>query len=478
MSLRVEGTSAIAWSLIEKFLKRGVQFVLSIFLARLLTPSDFGIVAMASIFVSWAEVFADFGMGQAIIQKKDVTETQTSTVFYINLIMGGVIALVFVFIAPWAAIFYDAPMVAWVVRIAGLTFIIHALNVVQSSLFKKALNFKVGTIASFLSSTISGVVGITLAYFGFGVWSLLAQSVLSAAITTLYYWFKSQWRPKRVFNFKETKPLFTKGVGFMGQGLVDNVFNSLGSMVIGKVFSSATLGLFSRGHSLAIMPETTLITPITRPLFPIFAKVQDKKEELQHYYMKIVEMLNWSMIMICGLFLLCSDEIILILYGEQWVDAAPYLFLLSMMIPLVANWTTTTALWKATGHVKKIVIVTFIEKLLFFLSLAALFHSIKLYAILLVISYLVANIIKSIMNAHIIGVSVWKQYKEWMMDMIIMSTSVVGLSLIAFQSNILGLLVKSFSFVIIYLLFGKLLRLKGMKSVQEEIGRFLKRRNR
>lgn len=476
MSLRKEGTSAIAWSLIEKFLKRGVQFVLSIFLARLLTPSDFGIVAMASIFVSWAEVFSDFGMGQAIIQKKDVTETQTSTVFWINLMMGFLIAIVFLLIAPWAAKFYDAPMVAWVVRVAGLTFIIHALNVVQSSLFKKALNFKVATIASFLSSTLSGVVGIVLAYLGFGVWALLVQSALSAIITTSYFWIKSQWRPQRIFNFEETKPLFNKGVGFMGQGLIDNVFRSLGSMAIGKVFSPSILGLFSRGHDLAVMPETTVISPITRPLFPIFAKVQDKKEDLQHYYLKTVEMLNWSMIMICGWFLLCSKEIILILYGNQWGEASIYLFIVAFTIPFVPNWTTSTAVWKALGHVKHVAFITFIYQFLSLLSIAALFYSIKLYTLLIVVSYLIANIIKAIMNVKIFGISLWKQYSEWLLDVIIMGGSVIVLSFFSFQSNLVSFSVKSISMFVAYILLSKLFKIRGMGSIEGELVRIINKK--
>ena len=464
MSLRKEVTSAIAWSLGDKFLKRGVRFVLSIFLARLLTPSDFGVVAMASIFVSWAEVFRDFGMGQAIIQDKDVTDTQTSTVFYINLFMGVLIALIFVLIAPWASRFYDNKMVAWVVRVAGLTFIITSLNVVQFSLFVKALNYKVGTIASFLASTVSGILGIAMAFMGFGVWSLLAQSVMSSVITTGYVWFKSKWRPKRLFNFKETRPLFIKGVGFMGQGLVDNVFNSLGSMVIGKAFSPAMLGLFSRGHDLATMPETTLIAPITRPLFPIFAKIKDK-EELRRYYIRTLEMLNWAMIFVCGLLLLCSDEIILIMYGIQWVESAPFLFLLSLLIPFVPYWTTTTALWKAIGHVKEVALLTFVDKFLAFLSIIALFHSIKLYAIMLIVSFFLANVIKTRINIRIMKMSLWEQYREWFMDMAIMVVAVLLISRLVIDSTVLSFVLKSVSFILVYWALSSLLKIKGMHTL-------------
>lgn len=467
MSLRKEGTSAIAWSLIEKFLKRGVQFVLSIFLARMLTPSDFGIVAMASIFVSWAEVFSDFGMGQAIIQKKDVSETQTSTVFWINLMMGVLIAIVFLLIAPWAAKFYDAPMVAWVVRIAGLTFIIQALNVVQSSLFRKSLNYKVGTIASFLSSTLSGVVGIVLAYLGFGVWALLVQSVLSASITTFYFWFKSKWRPQRVFNFSETRPLFNKGVGFMGQGLVSNVFSSLDSMVIGKLFSSASLGLFSRGKTLALMPGNTLLTPVTRPLFPIFAKINNDTPRLNELYLKTVYMLNWASTFICGLFVVASFEIITILYGNQWAEAADYLLLFSLIIPLNANNVAITSVWKATGNVKTLVKITFIERLFAFIALCGLLFSIKWYAIAYITADVITNMIKAVSHTKNTGISLFKQYKEMLTELAFVAITFSIFYFMPIQSVYLSAVIKTIVFSSIYILGCKLCNINGMKALLE-----------
>lgn len=467
MSLRNEGTSAIAWSLIEKILKRGVQFVLSIFLARLLTPSDFGVVAMATIFVSWAEVFSDFGMGQAIIQRKEVTDTQKSTVFYINLIMGVLIAVVFVLIAPWAARFYDNDMVAWVVRVSGLTFIIHALNVVQSSLFKKALNFKVGTIASLLSSSLSGIAGIVLAYLGFGVWSLLAQSVLSATITTLYYWIKSDWRPKRVYNFKETKPLFTKGVGFMGQGLISNVFSSLDSMAIGKLFSTASLGLFERGKTLAFMPGNTVLSPISRPLFPLFAKIHDEEDRLKDLYLRTNRMLTWAATFICGYLLLMSYEIIYVLYGEKWVDASEFLCLFAIIVPLNANNVTITSVWKATGNVKILVKITFIERLFAFCSLAGLFWGIRWYAIAYIVADILTNLIKSICHWKTYNISVFEQYKEMLLEGMFIVISYFLFLLIPFRDIYLNAIIKFVVFTVLYIGGCWIFKAKGMQYANE-----------
>ena len=469
MSLRNEGTSAIAWSLTEKFLKRGVQFILSIFLARLLTPSDFGVVAMATIFVSWAEVFKDFGMGQAIIQKKDVTEAQVSTVFWINLMMGILIAIIFVLIAPWAARFYENDMVAWVVRVAGLTFILTSLNVVQSSLFVKALNYKVGTIASLLASTLSGMLGILMAYIGFGIWSLLAQSVMSTVITTAYLWLKSKWRPKRVFNFKETQPLFAKGVGFMGQGLISEVSASIDSMVIGKMYSPASLGLFSRGKSFASMLETTLFAPISRPLFPIFAKINGDTPRMNSSYLKIMRMLTWTASLICGLFIIMSYEIIYILYGTQWIDAAQYLLFFSIIIPFNAINSCINSIWKGMGETKLLVKVSLITRIIYLLSLVGLFFGIRSYAIMNVITVLINIIIKTLYHKHLTGVGLCEQYKELFMESAIIAIVFILFLFMKIDSVYISALIKTTVFIVIYLLGSVLLKIEGMKVLLREL---------
>lgn len=473
MDIKKEGSKAASWSLIDKFLKRGVQFVLSIFLARLLMPGDFGVIAMAAIFVSWGEVFRDFGLGQALVHRQDATEVHASTIFYLNIIMACVIAGIFCLIAPLAADFYDNGMVAWVIRISGLIFIINGFNVVQNSLLIKNLNYKINTVASFIASIISGIVGITFAYWGFGVWSLLIQSVLSAVISTIYIWYKSKWRPKWVFNFYETKPLLKKGLGFMGQGLVDNVFSYLGTMVIGKMFSPGILGIYDRGNSLAEMPNTTFVLPISRPLFPIFAKLQNDIVALKQYYLKILQIMNWGMILVTGIFLLCSDEIIICLLGKKWTQSSEYFFILSLIIPLCSNWSIITALWKGMGLVKKVTLITFAEKALFVISIPALFISLEVYAYCVLVSHIIANVVKAYMNYSVTGISIFTQYREWAIEMTIVLCAILLGSLIKIGNVWISLIIKATLFLIYYLILSRLLRLEGYMSFKVRLASML-----
>jgi len=470
MGLKKEGLHAIGWSVTDKMLKRLVQFVMSIFLARLLSPSDFGVVAMASIFMSWAEVFRDFGLGQAIVQRKEVSEVQYSTVFYFNVAIGIIIALIFVFLAPLASRFYENDAVAWVLRIGGVTFFINSLNVIQSARFNKKLNYKVSTVSSFLSSTLSGIIGIIMAFLGYGIWSLIVQGVVASIVSTVYIWIKSTWRPSLLFSFKDVKPMLGKGAGFMGHGFINSVFSSLDSMVIGKFYNPATLGFFHRGKVLADMPRDTLLLPITRPLFPLFSKIQDDIETVRRQYLRIVHLLNWVMIFIAGWMLVCSSEIILLLYSAKWADTIIYFQLWLLISPLYPGWNISTSIWKALGKTRLLVQVTFVERILLFISLiVGLSISIKAFIILSVISHIIVFFIKTYLDSKL-RLPVKKMYQQWVKNILIMAIGFFLCNFIEIPSLIVSFLIKSILFSIIYIVLSKVFALEGKSIFMTEFG--------
>ncbi|MDE6120288.1 MAG: oligosaccharide flippase family protein, partial [Muribaculaceae bacterium] len=304
------------------------------------------------------------------------------------------------------------------------------------------------------------------------VWSLLIQSIVSALVSTIYIWLKSSWRPKMVFNFRETKPLFNKGFGFMGQGLVDSIFTYAGTMVIGKVFSPGVLGIYDRGSSLSDMPQSTFVLPITRPLFPVFSKLQDDRAALKEFYIKILRALNWALILVCGILLLSSNEIIYLLLGEKWMSSAPYFFLLSLVIPLCPNWAIITALWKGLGLVKKVTFVTFVEKLLFLLAIPALFIGLKVYAICIVGANLIANILKSVMNASVIGISVFEQYQEWLIEILVVGCVLVAWQFCELEVVWLSFVLKTMSLLCVYTISSECLKLKGYIFFKARLRKF------
>ena len=469
MKLQSSGSKAIFWSFSDVLLKRGVQFVLSIFLARLLTPNDFGVVAMASIFVTWSEVFKDFGLGQALIQKKDVTEEQVSTVFYLNIGMGCLIALILDFVAPLASKFYDNEMVAWCVRVSALTFLITSFNVVQTSLFKKKLNYKIQTVSSFISSTLSGIVGVVMAYRGFGVWSLLTQSVVSTLVNTVYIWWKSDWRPRWLFKFKTTLPLFRKGVGFMGKGLIDNVFSALDSMAIGKLFSSSTLGLFNRGRSLSDLVRETFLIPVTRPLFPIFSKLQNEREAMESYYFKMLHMCSWIMLICAGLLFLCSKEIITILFGDNWAESSVYLKYFALLLPFYAPNAIATSSLKALGHVKALVYLGLFERVLAFVSLFGLLIGLEFYAQIYVATNLLASIVQVIVTSRYTKISVFKQYKSIVLCVCGIVALGVAFYFLPIFNKYVSLFIKTTIFITAYITYSYVTKSEGFQACLNQV---------
>lgn len=471
MKLQSEGSKAMVWSFTEVLLKRGIQFLLSIVLARLLTPDDFGVVAMATIFVTWSEVFKDFGLGQALIQKKDISQEQVSTVFYLNIGMGCLLALILVLIAPFASKFYDNEMVGWCVRVSALTFLITSFNVVQTSLLKKKLKYKVQTVASFLSSTISGVVGVVMAYKGFGVWSLLSQSVVHTSINTLYLWKKSDWRPKWIFKIKSTYPLFRKGVGFMVKGFIDNIFSALDSMVIGKLFSSSALGLFNRGRSLSDMARDTFLIPVTRPLFPIFSKLQNDRAAIEAYYFKMLNMLSWIIILISGLLCLCSEEIITILYGDAWRVSAKYLKYFALLLPFYVPNTIATSSLKALGQVKVLVYLGLFERILGFASLFCLLVGLDVYIKVFFATNLFASIVQVIIKSRYTKISVFRQYKSIVLSVLGVVAMGVAFYYIPFTNKYVSFLIKATIFVVSYFAYSYMSKSEGFKECLQQIRR-------
>ena len=210
-SLKQKATSGMLWTAIQKYSTMIIQFISGIILARLLTPHDYGCIGMLSIFMALAETFVDGGFGSALIQKKNPTQQDYSTIFFWNLGMSVVLYSVLFFSAPVIARFYDIPLLCPVLRAQALVLFIYAFNIVQSNQLKKKLNFKVISIITVTTSLISLSITIYMAYKGFGVWALVAQNLISAAIPAIVFWFYVRWRPIWVFSWSSFKELFSFG---------------------------------------------------------------------------------------------------------------------------------------------------------------------------------------------------------------------------------------------------------------------------
>lgn len=339
--------NSILWSGIERFSAQGAQFLLSILIARLVTPSDYGLIAMLTIFLSVAQQFVDSGFSNAIIQKTDRKEIDYYTVFYFNLIISIIIYAVLFWCSPYIAIFYSEPDLEIVAKWIGLNIILTAFYIVPRTKFVIDLNFKIQTKISFVAVVVSGVVGIVLASYGYGVWALVVQSLLNSLISLSLYWGLSKWKLKFIFSWFSFKTLFSFGYKLLVVGMLHVIFANIYTLIIGRRFAVTDVGYFNRSQTFATFPSVNITSIICRVLYPIQCHVQNDdylfKRKFIQYLRATIYIVFPLMICLCVL----AKPFILVVLNEKWLSISSILSILCiayMWYPLTAlNWQLLTA---------------------------------------------------------------------------------------------------------------------------------------
>jgi O-antigen/teichoic acid export membrane protein len=326
--LKKQIIKGVMWSSIERFSVQGVQFVLGIILARILYPSDYGLIGMIAIFMSISMSLIDSGFSQALIQKKNATEKDYNTAFYFNIITAFLVYVILFFTAKPIAVFYGEPILESLTKVVGLNIIFSSLSIVQIAKLSKSLNFKLQTKASLISVIISGSIGIYLAYIDWGVWALCIQIVVKSGLNTIMLFVLSFWRPKIMFSKKSFNSLFSFGSKLLLSGLLNAVFDNIYLIVIGKFYNITELGYYTRANQLQLLPSETITVILQRVTFPVLSSIQDQKKKLEHYYIKFIRFAAFIIFpLMIGLAVIASPLIILVL-TEKWKAAATFLQLL------------------------------------------------------------------------------------------------------------------------------------------------------
>lgn len=289
-SLKQKTTKGLFWSSVERFSNQGVSFIFSIILARILAPSDFGIVAMIGIFFAVAQSFVDSGFSNALVRKTDRREEDLSTCFYFNIGVGIVAYIVLFLIAPFIADFYNQPILSPIIRITGFGVVLNSLCVVQQALFTIKIDFKSQAKVTLSATIISGIVGVVLAYQGYGVWALVWQGIVMSLVRMGLLWLMSKWRPKAGFSKDSFHYLFGYGSKLLASGLLDTIYNNIYPIVIGKFYSPAQLGNYSRALSFAQLPSSNITSILQRVTFPVLSTIQDDLPRLQTNYRRLLKL--------------------------------------------------------------------------------------------------------------------------------------------------------------------------------------------
>lgn len=341
-NLKTETVNGVKWTAIKTLSNKVVQFLIGIVLARLLSPSDYGVVGMATIFFALAGILIDSGFCTALIRKKETTIEDTSTIFFFNLTVSIVCCIILCIFSNNIAVFLNAPILTDIVKVSALSLVIGSLGSVQWALCTKKVDFKTPALIGLPIQIITGGIAILLAYLGCGSWALVFQTFTATLLSTVAIWFVSDWRPRFLFSKKSFKELF----GFSGNlalnAIFDTFYNEGLGMVIGKYYTSSQLGYYSKGQSTAQLPSTVIFSMVSNVIFPVLAKVQDDEQRLIMAYRKFMRIISLFIFFIMMLVITNAKDIVVFLYSSKWIPAILFLQIFGLKYMLwhinAVNW--------------------------------------------------------------------------------------------------------------------------------------------
>lgn len=324
-SLKRNTITGLIWKFLENIGTYGVSFVVSLVLARLLMPSDYGTIAIITIFISLANIFAQCGFGTALIQRKDVAEDDFSSVLILSFVISVVIYIILFICAPFIAAFYDMPILSPVLRVLAIRILIAPFNSVQESFVVRDMQFKKLFYRSLGATLPSGVIGIAMAYMGFGVWALVAQQLLNAVFMSIIMRFTISWRPKLVFRTKRLKSLFSFSWKLLISSLMNTLYSNIRSLIIGKLYNSEMLGYYNRGWQIPNFVTSNINGSIQSVMLPTLSKVQDNKQRTKAILRRSITMSSFLIFPLMAGLAACAEPMVKLILTEKWLPCVPFL---------------------------------------------------------------------------------------------------------------------------------------------------------
>ena len=354
--------SGAIWVTCERFATQAVSFVVGMVLARLLTPQDYGTVALLSIFFAVAGSLASCGFGNALVQKKDAGDLEFNSVFYTSLAVSFFIYGIFFFTAPWIADFYKTPKLTAICRVSALSFIFSAINSVQGAELSRKMLFYKRFRISLITCGVSAVCGITFAYWGWGVWALIISSMMTSIAGILAWWTIIAWRPKLMYSFKAVKGLFSYGWKLSLSGLIHTTYCNIYGFLIGKVYTPADLAFVNKGRHMPEMLMGSIDGAILGVSFPALAQMQDDKVRLRDAMRRMIQCSTFLVFPLLTGLAICARPLILLLYGPQWEPSIPYIQIACFSFSLYPFNSINTSAISAIGRSDVFLLLDIIKK--------------------------------------------------------------------------------------------------------------------
>ena len=472
MSLRKQATTGMVWTFAQQFGNQLVGFFVSLLLARLLLPEEFGLIGMIAIFVAIGNTLLNGGLTSSLIRSQDLDEDYFSTVFFFNLGASVVIYIFIFFLAPAIANFYNQEILTNLLRVYSLTFIIQALSAVQLARLTKKMDFKTQTVISIPATLIGGLLGIWLAFRGYGVWSLVLSYMTTSFLTTIQLWYYSKWVPVLVFNLSKFRNHINFGYKLTLSGLLDTIFSNLYIIIIGKYFSAAQVGYYTRAETMKQLPVINISNALNKVTYPLFSGIQDDKIRLKRVYKQIMQMVIFVIAPILILLAVLAEPTFRFLFTEKWLPAVPYFQILCVTGILYPIHAYNLNILAVKGRSDLVLKLEVLKKIIIVLTILV---AIKYGIIGLLYGQVITSIIAFIINSHYTGRLIDYNALEQLKDVFpaIIIATIAGATVLIFDlfylSGMLDLLRIMIGILVgflIYISLAYILKINSLKDIK------------
>ena len=443
MSLRQQALKGIFWNLTDNFAVQIIQFATGIYMARVLSPSDYGLMGMLLIFTALSDAILNGGLSTALIRKTDRTDTDAATAFYFNIGVGLLLYGILFISAPAIALFYKAPVLEDLVKVVAIPFVVNAFFLVQRTYLTIRLDFKRQAKISIASALVKGGTGIGMAYAGYGVWAIAWSGVIGAFVSCMLYWWHSVWKLQFRFSLHSFRELFGFGSKLMLSGVLDVLGNNLFTLIIGKRFAASSLGYYTRAYSYSSLPPTVLTGVLSRVTLPMLSQMQDDDERLARVYRQMLRLSAFVVFPLMTGIALLARPLIVLMITDKWLPCVEYMQLLCFAFMLYPIHALNLNLLQVKGRSDLFLRLEIIKKgLMLGLLLAALPFGIRAICIGGIVSSFLAWILNTYYTGKLIKVGFEKQMKDVLPAM--GYTAVMGIAVylvrINTESDVAGLL--------------------------------------
>lgn len=450
-----KSVSATIWSVLDRVWAQAVGFVIGIILARLLTPEDYGLVGISLVFIAFSNVFIEAGFSNALIRKLDRTNTDYSTAFHFNAVMGVVMYIALFLGAPWIADYFDDQQLIPLTRLVSVTVVLNSLCIVQNAILTAEFRMREQAIINIASQIPSGLLAIYMAYIGMGIYALAVQTVLASLLRTIMFWVVTKWIPTMEFSKDSMRYLWGFGSKLIGANFLGTVFNEIYTILVGKFIGKTDLGLYSKGRSLSTQPETICNGVIQKVALPILANAQGDNSLLKEKYRELTQLVTCVMTLLSGILIVVAKPLILLLWGEVWEGSVIVfqMLLIASVIGYVQSLTLVLLqIVNQTGYTLKL---EFVKKPVYLVVIFLMLH----YGLFgLLVAYVINSLWGTVVNMSAphkyIGYSYWAQIKDiaWYLIAWIVGALLVWAIFMVFEvNNVLSIIIMSIIVSLVYL---------------------------